>query len=77
VVDNVTAHPKDVFILIPETCECCFIEQKKCCRCDLIKALEVVRSSCLVPVGPKCHHVCPHKRKAEDNSGQMEGEEAI
>lgn len=36
------------------------------CRCDEIKDFEV-RLSSIIWMGPKCHHKCPYRRKAEED----------
>lgn len=62
--------PRDIQILMPGTCECSLIWQKR--LSDVIKDFERERLSWIVPVGLKGNHNC-HKREAERNVMTSEG----
>lgn len=37
--------------------------------------MKMRRSSWIIPVGPKCHHICPYKKEAmRENIKMQEGE---
>ena len=54
---------KDSHVLVPGTCECNLTQPmtttKGSCRCDSVKHPNIGRLSCIIQVGPKCHHKCP------------------
>lgn len=66
-VGRVTNDPsKDIHILIPGICDCYLIGRKRGGGfADVIKDLEMDRSSWITHVGPKCNHMYPSKREAQ------------
>lgn len=44
-------------VSVPEICECYLIWQNQ--TVNVIKDLELERLSCVMQVGPKCHHKYP------------------
>lgn len=59
--------PQNVLVLISGTCKYYFRWQKRSGRCSWVRDLKTKRFSRIVWGGPKYHHKCPYKRRAEGN----------